>query len=246
VDSVEPAVLKAAEQLVGRFVAAERVSFADAARMVSAPTFPLVRLGLSWLKAKGDPTPADRPALRALLGARCRPLRPEILRRAAELLDRAGSRGETTLELLESRHADARAVGLSRLAADPDALDVDSWNRLLRSPDEDVQIGLIDRLDRLNLRSALDGSALKQLWRTLLLNDRRGSRAKPRVMAQVASRLSAKLDEAAGLLPLLAIPLRSSREPERRAALAAIAGLSERNPTLEEAIRDQFPELEWH
>ncbi len=60
------------------------------------------------------------------------------------------------------------------------------------------------------------------------------ARLKPGVIRRVVARLDAIRDEAGdevdGLLGLLAAVARSSRGPERRAALAALVGLVERRP----------------
>jgi hypothetical protein len=61
----------------------------------------------------------------------------------------------------------------------------------------------------------------------------------------VAHRLERRPDEAAKLLPLLSVALRSLRGPERRAALAAVVRLIDRQPAADALIRQTFPELQW-
>jgi len=60
---------------------------------------------------------------------------------------------------------------------------------------------------------------------------------------QIAERVAAHPDEAAALLPLLSIALRSLRAPERRAALAALVRAVDRQPALAAAVAESVPEL---
>jgi hypothetical protein len=63
------------------------------------------------------------------------------------------------------------------------------------------------------------------------------------VIQQVAEQIVREPGEADGLLPLLAIALRSVRAPERRGALAALARAAYRTPSLRAALATRLPEL---
>jgi hypothetical protein len=84
---------------------------------------------------------------------------------------------------------------------------------------------------------------LRHLWVTTLLAVHRGSRDKRAVIEQIADRIIERPAEAEALLPLLGVALRSVREPERRAALAALARAAFERPALRMAISAKLPEL---
>jgi hypothetical protein len=78
---------------------------------------------------------------------------------------------------------------------------------------------------------------------TSLLAVHRGGEAKPLVARQIAARIAEKPAEAPELLPLLGIALRSLRQPEKRAALAALVRAAEKTPALKTEIGKRLPEL---
>jgi hypothetical protein len=71
----------------------------------------------------------------------------------------------------------------------------------------------------------------------------RGGKAKPEVARQISRRIIDKPAEAPDLLPLLGIALRSLRQPEKRAALAALVRAAEKRPSLKTEIMKRLPEL---
>ncbi len=225
--------------------------------MAAARPLPLARLGLGWLKTKSPTSDDERRGLLALLEAECQPLRPEILAWLRSALTSTPEfHADWLLEFLDSRHADARAEGMSWLRDEARARDdVVLWQRLMEAPYDDVRFALTADLDArlkqadadgaLDLSLALNPDRLRLLWASVLLNVNRGHRAKPRVVEQVAHRLRRRPDEAEMLLPLLVIGLRSLRAPERRAALAAVVRLVEERPESAPRIRQSLPELQW-
>jgi hypothetical protein len=126
---------------------------------------------------------------------------------------------------------------------------------LLESPYDDVRLALATDLDErlrrakadgaLDLSLALDPDRLRLLWASILLNVRRGSRVKPRVVEQVARRLAHRPEEAEQLLPLLGVALRSLRGPERNVALAAVVRLVANQPEAAPLVQRSLPELQW-
>jgi hypothetical protein len=256
-ETASPGALDVLTEIMARQIAPERIPLDVAARLAASRALPLARLGLGWLKAKGPASNDERRGLLALLEAESQPLRPEILAWLRSVLSSEPEfHADWLLELLDSRHADARAEGLTWLRAEPLARDdVILWQRLLESPHDDVRLTLAADLDaRLkrakgggaaDLSLALDPDRLRLLWASVLLNVKRGGRVKPGVIDQVANRLGRRPEEAELLLPLLALGLRSLRAPERRAALAAVVRLVEDRPESAPLVRKSFPELQW-
>ncbi len=256
--TASPAAIEMLAEIMARQIDPERLPAETITRLAAGRALPLARLGLTWLKARPSFSEDERRGLLALLEAGCEPLRPEIL--AWLLPTVAAGEGASTvdalLEFLDSRHADARAVGLRWFRDDLRARDdVMLWQRLLESPYDDVRLALASELgarldaagrsDAHELRRALDPERVRLLWASVLLNVQRGGRAKPGVVRQVADRLGRRPDEAAILLPMLAVAMRSVRAPERRAALTALVRLVDTRPEAEPIVRQWLPELQW-
>ena len=114
--------------------------------------------------------------------------------------------------MLDSKHADVRAIGWKRLLETPLKDDPPVWQKLLESPYDDVKGPLVAELtERIRM---VDFDAVRMLWASLLLNIHRGGRRKPGVVRQVVDRLAEHPGEADRLLPLLAVAVRSLRGPE--------------------------------
>jgi hypothetical protein len=71
----------------------------------------------------------------------------------------------------------------------------------------------------------------------------RGSTTKRRVPRAIAERIAAHPDEAAELLPILGLALRSVRPPERATALAALTRAVHANSELRALAHAIIPEL---
>ncbi len=156
------------------------------------------------------------------------------------------------LEFLDSRHADVRAEGWAWFQEEPRAReDVGLWQKVLESPYDDLRIRLIAVLEDVVRRGQVlpvdqarfDPELIRFLWASALLNVHRGSRSKPYVVRQMVRRLQRHPEEAARLLPILAVALRSVRGPEWRAGLAGVVQLVERCPDVAPAVQAVFPEL---
>jgi hypothetical protein len=130
--------------------------------------------------------------------------------------------------------------------------DVQLWQRLFESPYDDVRMKLIAYLENrfagrtpaLPRQVPLDPDSVRLLWATVLLNIQRGNRTKPRVVQQMVRRLSERPEDAAALLPILKVALRSVRGPEWRAGLSGVVQLLDRQPALEKILQQSFPELQ--
>jgi hypothetical protein len=252
-ETTSPAALAAIVELMRVHVDERRLTFDQVVRLAAMRPVPLARLGLEWLRKTAPPDEAGCRTLLALAEARCASLRPEIVRFVCGRLATASRFApDWVLELLDSRHADVRAEAIAWFRAEPRACDsVTLWRRLLESPHDDVRLALVADLEaRLQGRDVdrlasldLDADALKLLWASVLLNVHRGGRAKPRVVGQLVRRIEARPDEMEALLPLLAVALRSSRGPERRAGLAGIARLVATRAEAAALVAANFPEL---
>ena len=180
-EAASPGALEILAEIMGRQIAPERISLEAAARLAAARPLPLARLGLGWLKARTPASDDERRGLLALLEAACEPLRPEILAWLRSVLAATPEfRADWLLEFLDSRHADARAEGMSWFREEARARDdVVLWQRLMESPYDDVRLALAADLDaRLkrpegdvaDLSLALDPERLRLLWASVLLN----------------------------------------------------------------------------
>jgi hypothetical protein len=222
-------------------------------RLAGSRPLPVAWLGFRWLRTKTPAGAADYRALLALADAQAEPLRPEIVRWVRGVLGSAPSFDPAwVLEFLDSRHADVRAEGWRWFQEEPRTRDdVAIWRKMLESPYDDVRLLLVADLEGRVARGGndladagtLDDELLRFLWASVLLNVNRGGRAKPVVVGQVVRRLGRRPAEAAALLPLLAVALRSLRGPEWRVGLAGIVGLVERHPDLGPLVKTAFPEL---
>ena len=251
-EATHPDALEAVCELIGRHVRPEQVSTEHAVRLAGLRALPVARLGLSWLKAK-EFRPGDERALMGLVEAECGPLRAEILRWLRGALAASGDHDpEAVLTFLDSRHADARFEGWAWFRSGPKLRDdVETWRKLLESPYDDVCLALVAELearaigdDPARIGRALDPVDLRRLWASVLLNVRRGARARPGVVNQLLRRLEASPGDAPALLPLLGVALRSVRGPERKAGLVAVVKLVEARAEVEPLVRSAFPELQ--
>ena len=100
--------------------------------------------GSAWAGSRpgARPPTTSAAACSSLLEAESEPLRPEILAWLRSVLASAPEfHAEWLLEFLDSRHADARAEGMSWFRAEPRARDdVMLWQRLMESPHDDVRL----------------------------------------------------------------------------------------------------------
>lgn len=252
-ETPNPQTLEILCELIATHLHPDRVSFDQAVRLAASRPLPVARLGFTWLKTKSIVGETECRALLGLAEAEAEPLRAEMARWARGLL--SGSphfQTDWVLEYLDSRHADVRAEGWAWRQEEVRAHDdVTLWRRLLESPYDDVRLWLVADLEnrvarrdqRLAEQGGLDPELVRYLWASVLLNIHRGNRAKPVVVRQMVRRVERRPEEAAVLLPILSVALRSVRGPEWRAGLAGVVQLAERSPELAGAVRQAFPEL---
>ena len=238
VAQANPAALHAIVELMQRHLNPATLALDQVVKLAAARPLPVARLGLEWLKTRVPKDEADDLLLLSLTDAQCEPLRGQIVRLASErLLSTARFEPAWVLAFLDSRHPDVRDHGMSWFRSEPRARDdVGLWRQLAESPFDDVRIFLISELESRIAGRDVDrlaslgtgAEAMRLLWASVLLNVHRGSRAKPTVIRQIVRVLRSRRDDSAALVPLLAVALRSARGPDRRAGLAAVAELVER------------------
>ncbi|MDB5310562.1 MAG: hypothetical protein JWO38_4764 [Gemmataceae bacterium] len=248
--SARPEVLDRLCALVAQLVKPEQVSFSDAVRLAMARPIPLAKLGQALLTPKHPTSDDEVRAVFGLREAEAEPLRDGLVKWACDVLGRQpGFKPEWVLEFLDNRHEDVREQGWTWLQTDERARESATvWQRLLESPYDNVRLRLVAMLeDRAKERDGLDSFSpglVQFLWASVLLNIHRGGRAKPFVVRQIMDRLGRKPDEAADLLPIVAVALRSVRGPEFRAGLAGLAGFVTRYPQHRPLVERGFPELQ--
>lgn len=238
-----PAALPLICELVVRHVSPARLTLTQCLHLASAKVAPVAELGLRWARARPIRTEEELDALLALARAGVPSVRVAGAEWVASLLTGDSPRVvERARELLDSNHADVRAVALglmereARFGQSPVL-----WVAMAESPWPQVREALLGRLEA--HEGTLPKESLHGLWAAVLLAVRRGARHKRAVALAVAERVVRAPEEAAELLPLLAYTLRSVRPPERRAALAAIARCAMQAPALRAELARAVPEL---
>lgn len=254
-ETPQPMALDILCELMAKHIRADRLTLAQAVQLASSRPLPIARLGLGFLQSMTPRTEDECRALLGLVEAEAEPVRPELVRWARGVLGKLDSfQPGWVLEYLDSRHADVRAEGWAWFQEEPRARDsIDLWRRLLESPYDDVRLRLVadlqGRLAGLHCHwleeDRLDPELVKLMWASVLLNVHRGNRSKPLVVRQLVGRMTKRASEAAVLLPILSVALRSVRGPEWRAGLAGVVQLVGRRPELESVVNASFPELRW-
>jgi hypothetical protein len=229
------------------------VTLEQAVRLAVSRPVPAARLGFRWLQAKGPFGASECRVLLGLVEAQAEPVRPELVGWLRGVLAGVPEfRADWVMEFLDSRHADVREEGWKWFRVEPRARDdVGIWQKLLESPYDELRVRIVAALEeRVGTRGKpvvdadrLDAELVRFLWAAVLLNVHRGGRTKPLAVGQLVSRIARRPGEAAALLPILAVALRSVRGPEWRAGLSGVVQLVGKNPELTPVVRAAFPEL---
>lgn len=238
-------VVAAVADAFRKHVQFDRVTLAQAVQIAASPATPVARLGLDVLEHRPVRSDADRAALAELASARCESLGDAVARFAMARLNVAGAyRMPQVIAFFDSRLKSMRLGAFEALGEEtPAATDPAFWAGLLESPYDDVRAALVERLKQRQSLPGAGADALAYLWRGVLLNIHRGGRAKLTALKQVSRQVAIDPQSLPALLPVLAVAIRSVREPESRHGLAAIVAAVERVPSLESAVVAQFPEL---
>jgi hypothetical protein len=144
-------------------------------------------------------------------------------------------------DLCDAPHADARKHALAAAATHATLAPATLWVQLVESPYPDVRASVVANATK--WRAAAGKDTLVHLWSTALLAVHGGGKEKPRVARAIAERIAAHPDDAAELLPILRVALRSVRPAERAPGLAALARAVRARPALRDAVAAAIPEL---
>jgi hypothetical protein len=251
-DDANPNTLDLLCELLIERLAPGSVTIAQAVKLACSRPLPVAQLGLKWLQAKKPASAEECELLLSLAEAEADPVRgPAIAWLKGVLSASPHFQARWILDLLDSRHLDVRREAWQWFLAEPRAShNVSLWQRLLESPYDDIRLPLVEHLEANTKqplpidRSQFNPELVRFLWASVLLNIQRGHRHKPQVVAQIVNRLQRQPQEAAELLPILSVALRSIRGPEFRAGLAGVVVALERSPELAPAVKSVFPELQ--
>jgi hypothetical protein len=144
-------------------------------------------------------------------------------------------------DLCDAPHADARESALAAAERMPALATPSLWFALTESPYEDVRKVVVANAAK--WRAEAPKATLRHVWSSALLDVHRGSTTKRRVPRQIAERIASHPDEAADLLPILRLALRSVRPAERAGAIAALARVLHADAELRALAHEIIPEL---
>jgi hypothetical protein len=208
---------------------------------------PVARMGFDFLKTKTIPAAEAASLLPRAAGAACPAIAPDLTAWCLDQLTAAGGYDREHLSTFFDSQLDAtRMAAWDWLAFHKDSPaweDSVLWSRLAETPFDGLRLKLVDTLA---LRAALPGrhaGDLAPVWTAVLLGVHRGGRQKLKAVHQVAGAIASDESLADSLLPVLVVAVRSIREPERRAGLAAVVALATRSSAMEAAVKKSLPEL---
>lgn len=229
--------------LVKKHVTPGRLSLEQCVELARSSAAPVAELGLTWAKLKPIQGEAAVRVVVALKDAPAPRVREDAIGWVTQIIERSPhARPEHLRDLVDAKHADVRKQALAVVRKTLRYKEsTELWAAFFESPYEDVRSFLVTHLAA--RQTAYPPETLRHLWVTALLAVHRGSRDKRAVIQQIADRIIEHPPEAEALLPLLGVALRSVREPERRAALAALARAAYEQPALRHAIMVKLPEL---
>lgn len=239
-----PAVASTIVEAFRKHVDPARLTLAQAVSLALMLPVPVASLGVEIIEARPS-SAADHDEIARLAGCACEAVGERVAAVVMRHLNVAGSyRLDAITALFDSRLRSVRTGAFKSLSDEsPAAVDPALWARLFESPDDDVRIALVNRLRARDAIPGASADALASLWRGVLLNIHRGGRAKLVALRQISDHIVKSPEDAARLLPVLAVAMRSVRGPEARHGLAAIVSAVDRVPSLSGAVAQHFPEL---
>jgi hypothetical protein len=230
------------EQAV-KYVRAEELTLAQCVALATLRVAPVAELGLRWATEKRSANEDDLKLLLRLGNAEVETVRREALAfLLPELLASPHLASEHLRELIDSKYADVREAALDTMKNEPKLRDsLVLWAALAETPYDNVRNYLIKRLGETAPLYSAD--TLRSIWASSLLAIHRGGRSKRQVIKQLSERVISAPQEAADLVPLLGVALRSVRSIERRSALASLTVAALRAPVLRGLLAEKLPEL---
>jgi hypothetical protein len=235
-------VIKAVCDAVVKHVSPARITLEQAIALACAKTAPVAQLGLQWAKTKPITTLADLAAIAKLAKAGVAIVRADGTAWATQIITtHAKATPEHLRDLCDAPHADARASALTAAERLPELATPALWFALTESPYEDVRKVVVANAAK--WRAEAPKATLRHVWSSAMLDVHRGSTTKRRVPRQIAERIASHPDEAADLLPILRLALRSVRPAERAGAIAALARALHADAELRALAHEIIPEL---
>ena len=236
-------VVTVVASVVEKHVTPARLTLEQCIALACAKTAPVARLGLAWAKAKKVASEDDLRVIARITRAGVATVRSEGTAWATSIVTSHPAATPAHLrDLVDAPFADAREHALAAVAAKPELSPPTLWFALTESPYPDVRDVVIDNAKK--WRDAAPPKTLTHVWSSAMLAVNRGSSAKRRVPRQIAERIASHPGEAAALLPILSVALRSVRPAERAVALGALARAVQANPALRALAAQMLPELE--
>jgi hypothetical protein len=238
-----PTALPLIAELVEKHVSPARLNLAQCVKLAGSRAAPVAALGLKWTQEKPIRTEIELRSLLGLVQAPAPRVRETAVTWLLGLLTSSPLAQPIHLrEVIDSKFEDARQPALALLEKDARfGSTPELWAAIAETPYDDVRAFLVGHLEA--KQKTIRREDLLHVWASALLAIHRGGKAKRSVVKQVADRIADNASEAAQLLPLLGIALRSVRPSERRPALAAIARAAFVTPALRSSIAAQLPEL---
>jgi hypothetical protein len=235
-------IIPAICDVVERHVTPARLPLAQCIDLACAKTAPVARLGLQWARGKRIDSADDLKAIMRLAKAGVATVRVDGTAWASEILrSHPKAQPEHLRDLCDAPHADAREQALTAVVAETKLAPSSLWFALTESPYDDVRKVVVANATK--WRAEAPKQTLRHVWTTAILAVNGGSATKRRVPRAIAERIASHPDEAAELLPILRLALRSVRPAERAAALTALARAAQASPTLRELAHELIPEL---
>jgi len=236
-------------QAMNQRVSPDRLSLEQCVTLTCARATPVARLGLTWLRSRPVAGPQDRAMIGRLAAVECEAVGALAAEHALSILGSPQSyRMEEVTPFFDSLNPQVRRGAWDWLKpSSPGYDDARLWGRLMETPYDDVRLRLVEELNKRTRGTdgprALRGQDLSMVWTTVLLGVHRGGRAKLKALRQISEAIAERPDRADGLVPVLAVAIRSVRPPEARAGLSAILSAVAARPDLEETLARCIPEL---
>lgn len=220
------------------------VTWEQALELACLPQAPVVRLAKDWLARLPPPSPEQLRELPRLARLRCLSEATDLTEWALERLAAAGADDpDPFCAFLDGMVPEVRKAAAIWWDRHPDVETPLWYLRLLESPYPDVRLHLVQRLDARRELVEERPDAVTTLWLTVLLDSARGSRQKPKVLAQLAECLRDHPERGADLLPAVVVAVRSVRPSESRAGLAVLVEACLRDANVAAWTAAHVPEL---
>ena len=241
-------VLETICQVMREHVTADRLTLDECIQLACVEVTSVARLGFDFLQSRNIETAEDRSSLRRLAAAKCEAIGGEM---ASWALGIVGQDDDTLYDVesvcyfFDSLLASIRQ-GAWQWLLTPSRGYSDSvlWTRILETPFDDLRLRVVEELERRAKLPGVGERDLTPVWSSVLLGVHRGGRQKAKAVRQIGAALERSPDRVDELLPVLVVAIRSIRQPEFRAGLAAIIATIQRRPQLADVVRTNLPELD--